>query len=99
MTEGRYLTAAICSNGHVATDAVESHDNPGKFCQHCGAAIITACSHCRAAMRGRLSAIAAVIVGIVGIVATLKHRLLPCGWQRGCLTELAWQRAGLQTLA
>jgi len=52
MTDGRYLTAAICNNGHVATDAVEFHENPGKFCQHCGTAIIMACPHCRAAIRG-----------------------------------------------
>jgi len=48
---GYYLTAAICINGHVATDAIE-HLSPGKFCPHCGGAIITACPHCQASIRG-----------------------------------------------
>ncbi len=51
ITDGRYLTAAICTNGHVATDAIE-YRNPGKFCPDCGAAIITGCPHCQASIRG-----------------------------------------------
>jgi hypothetical protein len=48
---GRYMNAAVCLNGHTATESTENHP-PGKFCETCGMALITQCQKCHAFIRG-----------------------------------------------
>jgi len=52
-TLGGYKTAAVCPNGHVATDDIEiSPGLAGKFCKECGGANLTACPSCESRIRG-----------------------------------------------
>lgn len=49
---GRYLTAAVCLKGHTASDGIEKYPAQGKFCEQCGAEVITACPACNASIKG-----------------------------------------------
>lgn len=48
---GTYQPAAICLNGHTASQNVHSHA-PGRFCGDCGEPIIQACPSCNSIIRG-----------------------------------------------
>ena len=48
----RYLTAAVCIKGHVASEGIELGPPEGKFCSSCGAAVISNCPTCKAPIRG-----------------------------------------------
>jgi len=49
-----YLTAQICTNGHIITDAYrEESDKINKNCKECGAKNITNCPNCDAPIQGR----------------------------------------------
>jgi hypothetical protein len=48
---GHYSVAAICLNGHVATETIE-YQHPGGFCAACGGPIIIACPSCTTSIRG-----------------------------------------------
>ena len=48
-----YHTAAVCSNGHPATESLElSPDLAGNFCRKCGAPVISSCPSCQSPIRG-----------------------------------------------
>jgi hypothetical protein len=50
---GRYLTAAICVNGHVRTDGIERNQGRyDRFCAQCGASVIAQCPNCKTPIRG-----------------------------------------------
>ena len=52
MAESRYMTAAVCTNGHVATEALEYGTGQDKHCGVCGASVIAACPNCKTPIRG-----------------------------------------------
>ncbi len=51
MGESQHFVAAICVKGHVASDGIE-YRSAGKFCEVCGASVITACPACQTSIRG-----------------------------------------------
>jgi hypothetical protein len=51
MPKADYYNAAVCVRGHVASEGVE-FSQPGKFCEQCGAEVITSCPKCSTAIRG-----------------------------------------------
>lgn len=52
---GYYKTAKFCLNGHMITDDLEFSGKQDKFCSQCGAATITQCKSCGAAIHGHYS--------------------------------------------
>ena len=49
----QYHTAQICLNGHIITDSIQIDPKPGqKYCDECGAELITACQKCNSNIRG-----------------------------------------------
>lgn len=49
---GQYFIAAICTKGHVATEAIELIQGKDKYCATCGAEVISVCPNCRTPIRG-----------------------------------------------
>lgn len=51
-TEG-YRFAALCNNGHCSSDFLTNTNYDQRFCQKCGAEIITSCPVCGVPIRGK----------------------------------------------
>ena len=54
MDETKYLCAAICLNGHEINSCLDDPKCEEKFCQKCGAQVITECPNCKKPIRGHL---------------------------------------------
>lgn len=51
--DGGYGLAAVCESGHTYSSSLEGHlAELAKFCNRCGAPILTACPSCGTALRG-----------------------------------------------
>jgi hypothetical protein len=75
---GRYCTASVCLNGHVASADTEKHRAAfSKFCSVCGAQVITACPGCNQPIRGYYIPPSVSAVG--GIFKSLASYCYNCG--------------------
>jgi hypothetical protein len=82
--EDTYDTAQVCLNGHIATSSF--HDCPQfrkKFCDRCGQATVTACSACKAEIRGSYR----------GSMSTRKHQAP--GYCHECGKPYPWTKTRL----
>ena len=51
--DARFYAGQICRKGHVQSSDGKNPVQDGEHCQQCGNAIITACPHCEAPIRGQ----------------------------------------------
>lgn len=83
-----YQTAAVCLNGHTATEALEfSREGPGKFCAECGAKIISQCLGCSAKIRGHYH-----VEGIFSVSSNYKRP----AYCYNCGEAFPWTAEGLK---
>ena len=90
MSDGRYDTAQVCMNGHVATSILESNPERGrKFCEECGEKTINKCTGCNFAIPGQYDS---SCVDLRGPYEPPKH----CG---NCGNAHPWTARRMQALA
>jgi hypothetical protein len=76
-----YKTAAVCRQGHAATDHLElSPELAGKFCKECGGEILTACPSCGSRIRGHYH--------VSGVFST--HDYAPPNYCEDCGKPFPW---------
>ena len=80
MSESRYLTAAICTKGHVASEALEYGSGQNKYCSACGSPVIAACPKCKTPIRG--------FFYVPGVLTTARY--YPPAYCFECGTAFPW---------
>jgi len=87
----QYDTAQICRNGHIVNAATQLNPQDSEdFCSKCGAATITQCTDCGAAIQG--ARIAVMISGRPAASGGLRLRPAFC---TNCGKPFPWTRASL----
>lgn len=86
---GTYQPAAICSNGHTATQNAHNHA-PGQFCGECGDKIIQGCPSCNAIIRGYYD--------VPGVIS-LGRNYEPASYCFQCGVPYPWTQRKMQAIA
>lgn len=86
---GYYLTGQVCLNGHpITSDASSGLSQP--FCSECGAATITHCPNCNAAIHGRYEEPSVVVFG---------NSYKPDAYCYSCGRPYPWTEAAIKNTA
>lgn len=83
----KYLTAQICSNGHMITSSIEHNPELMQdYCSKCGGKTITCCPNCNTPLRGKLYDDEVAIFGFAPSIDSYCPKCgLPLPWTKSAI--------------